>query len=158
MIFATTLAVILVFAIDDESVKTAVLDGFTVKLLIAVSGTTLVWLAATFLIRPEKKEVLYSFYENTHPGGPGWKRIIRMAKEDGRNINVAEEGKRWEMPLQLLLVFLGLIAIYGALFSIGSFVYSNIWPGLIAGAIAVVSTVVLFMLMSRLRVDKSPGQ
>ena len=57
------------------------------------------------------------------------------------------------MPQQLLMVFIGLIVIYGCLFSIGSFVYGNTLPGVITAVIAVIGTVIMFRLLDKLRVD-----
>lgn len=153
MIFATVLAVILVFVIPDEAMKTANLDAFTVKLLIAVAGTTVVWLLTTLLTRPEKKETLRDFYIKTHPGGPGWKKVISEARAEGKDIDAKEAGLKWEMPMQLLMVFLGLVVIYGSLFSIGSFVYGELLNGILAGIIAVAGTFMLFRQLARLRVD-----
>jgi len=155
MIFATVLAVILVFVVPDEAVVTAYLDAFTVKLLIAVTGTTVVWLVTTLITSPEKMETLYDFFRRTHPGGPGWKKVIAAAESEGIKINEMEAGKRWEMPQQLLMVFIGLIVIYGSLFSIGSFVYGNNLTGIIAAVIAAAGTVFLFRLLDKLRVDNS---
>ncbi len=154
MFFATVVAVILVFFVKDESVATAVLDAFTVKLLIAVAGTTVVWLTATYITRPESKDTLYKFYQLTHPGGPGWKKILYGAQQEGLQINIMEEGKAWEMPRQLLLVFIGCVVVYSSLFAIGSFVYSNLMNGIIFGVVAAIGTVMLFILLDKLRVDE----
>ncbi len=155
MIFATVLAVFLVFIVPDEAVATTYLDAFTVKLLIAVFGTTVVWLTTTIVTSPEKMETLYDFVKKTHPGGPGWKKVIKHAESQGININEKEEGKKWEMPSQILMVFVGCIVVYGALFSIGSFIYNNILPGIITGSVAVIGTGILFKLLDKLRVDNS---
>jgi SSS family solute:Na+ symporter len=153
MIFATCMAIILVFVVKDESVATGMLDAFTVKLLIAVGGTTAVWLITTFLTRPESKEILRSFYRLTHPGGPGWRKVVEEAAAEGDMIDEKEAGKKWEMPSQILMVFIGCIVIYGALFSIGSFVYGNKLNGIITGLVASGGTVILFMLLDKLRVN-----
>jgi Na+/proline symporter len=154
MIFATVTAVILVFFIPDEAVTTAVLDAFTVKLLIAVAGTTVVWLVTTFLTRPETRETLQKFYQLTHPGGPGWKKVVEEAKSENIDIDGKEAGMRWEMPQQILLVFVGCIVIYSSLFSIGSFVYNNTLTGIILGVVAAIGTVFLFRILGTLRVDR----
>ena len=153
MIFATAFAVVLVFVIPDEAVVTSNLDAFTVKLLIAVTGTTVVWLVTTFITKPEHMETLYDFFQKTHPGGPGWKKVIKQAESEGININEKEAGKKWEMPQQLLMVFIGIVVIYGALFSIGSFVYGELSTGIVAAVIAAVGTVFMFRLLDKLRVD-----
>ena len=154
MIFATVTAVVLVFFVPDEAVTTAVLDAFTVKLLIAVFGTTIVWLVTTFLTRPESQKTLQKFYQLTHPGGPGWRKVVDNAKSENIDINVMEEGKKWEMPMQILMVFIGCIVIYCSLFSIGSFVYNNVLMGIILGVVAAIGTVFLFRILDKLRVDE----
>jgi len=153
MIFATAFAVVLVFIVPDEAVVTTNLDAFTVKLLIAVTGTTIIWLVTTYVTKPERMETLYEFFMLTHPGGPGWKKVVQHAEKNGININEMEAGKKWEMPQQLLMVFIGIIVIYGALFAIGSFVYGNMLTGIITSIIAAVGTVFMFMLLDKLRVD-----
>jgi SSS family solute:Na+ symporter len=153
MAFATVMAIILVFVVKDEAVATNLLDAFTVKLLIAVGGTTAVWLGTTFLTRPESKMILREFYRLTHPGGPGWKRVVAEAAAEGENIDAVEAGKKWEMPQQILMVFIGCIVIYSSLFSIGSFVYGKNLNGLLMGGVAALGTVILFRLLERLRVN-----
>jgi len=152
MIVATLAAVILVFFVSDESVKTEILDGFTVKLLLAVSLTSISWILATFLTKPEKKETLWKFYKLTRPGGPGWKKVRESAEKEGYNLDL-EKGERWEMPVQILLVFVGIIIIYSALFSIGSFVYGQEQMGLILFGIAAAGTVILFKLFNRMKMQ-----
>ncbi len=153
MIVATTMAVVLVLVVEDESVKTAVLDGFTVKLLLTVGSVSLVWILTTLLSKPEDKEVLRKFYRLTHPGGPGWKRVVAEARADGDMIDEKEEGMAWEMPKQLLLVFLGCVAIYCSLFAIGGFIYGDVLRGFILAGIAAVCTFFLFRILGNLRVS-----
>jgi len=154
MIFATVTAVVLVFFVPDEAVTTAVLDAFSAKLLIAVTGTTIVWLVTTFVTRPESQKTLQKFYQLTHPGGSGWRKVVENAKSENIDINVMEEGKKWEMPMQILLVFIGCFVIYSSLFSIGSFIYKNVLLGIILAAVAAIGTVFLFKIMEKLRVDE----
>jgi hypothetical protein len=153
MIGATIVAVILVFFIDDSSVSTAVLDGFTMKLLIAVTSTSIIWIVTTFITRPENKRVLRDFYKLTNPGGPGWKKVVKDAKEDGEIINEKDLGKPWEMPIQILLVFIGCIVIYSSLFAIGNFVYGKTLYGFILLTIAGIGTYFLFKFFGKLRAN-----
>ena len=152
MVVATVAAFILVLFVEDSSLQNSVLDGFTVKLLITVGLVTITWLLATFLSKPEDKEVLRSFYKITRPGGPGWKKVIDEAREDGHPIDNGE-GAAWQMPRQLLMVFVGLVVIYGALFSIGSFVYGQLGQGIVLGVVSLVGVWILFKLMSALQLD-----
>lgn len=153
MFFATAMAIVLVFVIPDEAVATAVLDAFTMKLLIAVGGTTIIWLLATFLTKPEAKETLQKFYMLTSPGGPGWKKVVDEAALEGKNINEKEEGKTWELPKQILMVFIGCVTIYSTLFSIGSIIYGRTIYSIIYLAVAVVGTFYIFRLLKTLRMN-----
>ncbi len=154
MIAATVSAVVLVFFVPDSKIAFWVLDGFTSKLLIAVLITTIVWLMITYLTAPETKETLRKFYRITRPGGPGWKKVLEEAKKDGESvIDSRDEGRRWEMPLQVLCVFIGAISIYSSLFSIGSFVYAKPWLGALLALIAISGTIFLFKTFDKLNAD-----
>ena len=151
MIVATVAAVILVFFVDDESIRTSYLDGFTVKLLVAVACTTFTWLLTTFLTKPTNMDTLVSFYKLTRPGGPGWKKVRVYAQNNGIDIGLVS-GQSWEMPLQILCVFIGCVAIYSSLFSIGSFLYGQPWQGTILAVLALIGTYFLFRLFDKLRI------
>ena len=154
MLVATVVAVVLVFFVDDETVSTTVLDGFSVKLLIAVGCTTLAWLLTTLVTRPESTETLRRFYRLTHPGGPGWKKVVKDAEADGDPVDEKDKGKAWEMPVQIACVFIGSLVIYSLLFSIGSFVYGNQFIGVILGLVSGAGMYLLFRLFGRLRVGE----
>jgi len=155
MVAATISAIVLVFFVPDSSIQFWVLDGFTSKLLVAVLITTVVWILTTFLTAPETKETLRTFYRKTRPGGPGWKKVVEEARKDGETvIDSRDEGRKWEMPLQALCVFIGAVAIYSALFSIGSFVYAKPWLGTLLGLVAVAGTIFLFRAFDKLNADK----
>jgi len=155
MIAATVSAIVLVFFVPDSAITFWVLDGFTSKLLVAVLITTVVWIVTTFLTAPESKETLRNFYRKTRPGGPGWKKIVEEARINSETvIDGRDEGRKWEMPLQVLCVFIGAVSIYSALFSIGSFVYLKPGLGIILGLIAVAGTIFLFRAFNKLNADK----
>jgi len=109
MICSTLVAFVLTFAFEDKAFENPYIDPFTVKLLISTSLTSIVWLSTTFLTKPEEIQVLQRFANLTRPGA-GWSRF-----------NVESAG--FGMPL--LLVFIGTIGIYAALFAIGNFIYGN---------------------------------
>lgn len=155
MIAATVSAIVLVFLIPDDVVQFWVLDVFTSKLLIAVVITTIVWILTTYLTKPESKETLRTFYKRTRPGGPGWKKVVDEATRDGVTIiDEKDLGRKWEMPLQILSVFIGIVAIYSSLFSIGSFIYGKPALGILLGLIAALGTVFLFKNFEKLNADK----
>lgn len=152
MIAATIMAVILTLVIDDATVATDLLDGMTMKILITTGVVTVVWLLTALLTAPEDKEVLRRFYKLTKPGGPGWKRVVDEAFADGQPCDEGE-GIAWQLPRQVLLIFLGCLTIYSALFSIGGFVYASYTQGIILGIVSITGTFLLFKVMSKLKLS-----
>jgi SSS family solute:Na+ symporter len=148
MISATVVAIVLIFAIDDATLTTKYLDAFTVRLLIAVASTTIVWLATTLLTKPEKEETLVNFYQKTRPGGPGWKRIAKKAFPEDTNPTA------WAMPIQILNVFVGSITVYAALFGIGSLVYKEWTQASIFIGVTIAGTYTIFKLFHKLKADQ----
>jgi hypothetical protein len=71
----------------------------------------------------------------------------------GDDLTGAEEGKSWEMPVQILCVFIGCLVVYSLLFSIGSFVYQQPLLGILLAAIASAGAIFLFKSFSKLRAD-----
>jgi SSS family solute:Na+ symporter len=152
MVVASIVAIILVVAVDDETVATEVLDGFTIKLLIATGVTTVTWLLTTFLTKPESYETLVRFYEITHPGGPGWKKFIKSAQAKG-DLTDDLVTREWDVPYGLLSVLIGCIGIYCALFSIGSFVYGNLTVGFILAAIFGLGVFALMKIWEKMNIE-----
>ena len=152
MVVATVCAIILVLFVDDASVATDILDGFTIKLLITIVVVTISWLVSTLVTKPEDKEILRSFYKLTKPGGPGWKKVVEDAKVDGEPCDDGD-GVGWQMPKQILLVFIGCLTIYASLFGIGGLVYGNLIQGFILLAVATVGAISLFKIMNKLKLD-----
>ncbi len=61
MVVATIIALILVLLVEDQQVETAILDGFTVKLLITVGIVTISWIVTTLITQPEKERGIEGF-------------------------------------------------------------------------------------------------
>ena len=152
MIVATIMAVILVIFVEDETIATTILDGFTMKLLVTVAIVTVAWLLTTLLTKPEEDKVLRRFYALTQPGGPGWKKVVEKAIQDGEPVDEGK-GVAWQMPKQILLVFVGALTIYSSLFAIGGFIYGNLLQGFGLMFVAVIGTFSLFKLLSKLNLD-----
>lgn len=152
MVVASIVAIILVVGVDDETVATEVLDGFTIKLLIATGVTTVTWLLTTFLTKPESYETLVRFYEITHPGGPGWKKFIKSAQAKG-DLTDDLVTREWDVPYGLLSVLIGCIGIYCALFSIGSFVYGNLTVGFILAGIFGLGVFALMKIWEKMNIE-----
>ena len=111
MFGAIVLGFVLVFGFEVESFaitgETLSLDGSTVRLLLAIGINTIIWVMVTLLTKPENKETLYRFYQKTKPGGPGWSKLRAMAEADGVDIEGNGNGKPWQLPHEILSVFLG---------------------------------------------------
>lgn len=152
MVVTTLVAILLTVMGKNESVQqwsVGVLGWDSLKFLIAVAATTITWLTATLLTKPEDEETLREFYRKVHPGGPGWAKVVAKAKAEG--VELGDEGKRWSLPTEILCVFVGMVMIYSCLFSIGSFVYGNITWGVSLAVVATASCFALFALFNRTR-------
>ena len=172
MLVATVMAVILVFWVNDlwlantfsgvyplpadyAAMGEKALSGtvFPIKLIIAIFATTIAWVLTTFLTKPESVQTLRDFYRLTLPGGPGWKKIVAEARADGDLIDEKVHGRAWEMPVQILLVFIGCIVIYSSLFAIGNILYDNLITAVVLSVIAIIGTYILFKSFGKLRAN-----
>lgn len=154
MIMTTLAAIFLVLIFpkmaDTDSIKLGVLDWGTLRFLIAVAVTSITWIVATFVTKPEDTKTLREFVRKVKPGGPGWAKIVEDARIEGIDL-MGEDGKKpWEMPIQILCVFLGMVAVYCALFGIGGFVYGNMGLGSGLIVVSAACTFGLFKAFSRL--------
>lgn len=121
----------------------------TTQLLIGVGITTLSWLGVTLYTRPEPEEVLYSFIEKINPGGPGWKAVHKKAADDEKKLHVSASG--WNVPLGIVCMLLGALAIYSMMFATGYFLYGETILALEVSALALVSSLGLFYYWKKLR-------
>ncbi len=127
---------------------------FSVKLLISVIIVTVLWVLTAFLSKPTDKETLRKFYQLCHPGGPGWKKVVLEAKAEGIEIDQHNTISDNKLPIQLLCVLLGCIAIYSSLFSIGNFVYGNLGWGAVLAILALILTVAILKLIAKIGLEK----
>ena len=112
-----------------------------IKLVIGVGITTIAWVAVTFWTRPTEKKKLREFYRKAEPGGPGWRVVIDQAADDGEPI--VEGDPHWTVPLALLCMMVGCLAVYSALFATGYFLCAKIGPAVLLTAVAAASSVFL---------------
>ncbi|MGB1807047.1 MAG: sodium:solute symporter family protein [Flavobacteriaceae bacterium] len=121
----------------------------TTQLLIGVGITTVSWVGVTLLTRPEPSEVLYSFIEKINPGGPGWKAVHQKATNDGKKLHVSASG--WNVPLGIVCMLLGALAIYSMMFATGYFLYGETILALEVSALALAASLGLFYYWKKLR-------
>jgi solute:Na+ symporter, SSS family len=102
-------------------------------MIITVAITTVVWLAVTFLTKPESTETLVSFYRRTAPSVKGWGPIASLAPD----VRPRQDGLS-----NLVDWICGCVLIYGVLFGVGKILLQEtalgiglIGLGLAAGAV-----------------------
>ncbi|MGH7664732.1 MAG: sodium:solute symporter family protein [Gemmatimonadaceae bacterium] len=88
-------------------------------MLITVAVSTVIWVSATYLTKPEPDAVLDSFYRRVRPGGPGWATVSRRLGY-GREPTPggAMAWTNW---------IAGVVAVYGTLFGTGKLLFGE-WP------------------------------
>ncbi|NJB37011.1 sodium:solute symporter family protein [Croceivirga sp. JEA036] len=113
------------------------------KFLLVVLLTTLVWLAITFLTKPEDLQVLKAFYQRTQPGGPGWKKI---RAEVGITENI-----KWSVPSGILAMLVSSLLVYGCLFATGNWIYGNYELASILTSVVIIAAVLLKKIWSGMK-------
>lgn len=110
--------------------------------------TTIIWVAVTFLTKPDDDNVLFKFYSRVQPGGPGWSHILKKASKE--NIEISEKQEKWMVPSGLLAMLLGCALVYGVLFSMGSWIYGNITQAIILTILSILAGFLLAKVWKRL--------
>lgn len=94
------------------------------ELIVGILVTTIGWLIVMYMTRPTDKDTLVNFCEVARPGGPGWRKVIDEAKAEGRSVEPLED-ESWRVPQGILCMALACVAVYGALFATGYWIYGN---------------------------------
>ena len=141
--FSSGIVSILFLVFDAElfSGPEAILPSWSTFPLVVLI-TTIIWLLVTYLTPPEENGVLYSFYKQTQPGGPGWKRIITEAQRD--DVLIVDKKEKWTVPAGILAMVLGCLLVYGCLFATGNWIYGNYT---LAIALTVMVAICAFLLI-----------
>jgi len=137
MICAAVVSVALqvVFGYDTDQPK-----QFALVMLTTVAITTFVWLAVTYLTKPEPNDTLVSFYRRTRPSRSGWAPIAALAPD----VKVSGGGLN-----NLIDWVAGCALVYGALFGVGKLLFGHTSTGLILLAISAISGFVIYRDLSR---------
>ncbi len=137
MISAFVVSITLQTAFGFDSAKPR---DFAYIILITVSITTAVWIATTFLTRPESEATLVAFYRRTRPGRMGWRPMAAIAPE----VPVAG-GFIWNIFDWLA----GCVLIYGLLFGTGKIILGDTGLGLGLCAIGLAAGAFIYLDLSR---------
>jgi SSS family solute:Na+ symporter len=146
MVVGAITAFILVLAVPDAALNTTYLDGFTTKLLLAVTITTVSWVVTAYITPPESFETLRKFYKLTRPGGPGWNYLVEESRKNGVDMDTSED---WNMPNNLWMVFVGCVGIYSALIGTGNLLYRNWTTGSILMGVFALASVLIWKNLER---------
>jgi len=130
-------------------VKSVLKVEFPESLLIIVAGSTVAWLAVTFLTRPTSEEVLLAFYRRVHPGGFLWKPIA------DRLPDIKSDSGYWALLIDWLA---GVACVMLCLFSVGNLSFGQTTLGLLLFGGAVVLGSLIYRRLSRMTWDDWPGR
>ena len=115
-------------------------------LLVTVPVTTLVWIAVTYLTKPEPEETLVRFYERVRPSAFGWARVARVAAPGAGVEPLGVNAIDWVAGCGL---------VYGTLFGIGKIVLGDVVPGALALiAAAACGAVITYNVIRTERADR----
>ncbi len=126
--------------------------GETFKILAAVGITTISWLIVTWLTPPADQETLRSFYKRIRPGGPGWKKIVIDAENEGITLDKSKDLK-WDVPTGILAMIWGVLFVYSTLFAIGEILYAKYTTAIFLIIIGLTSLYLLTRTWKKLRLE-----
>src|SRR2546427_735719 len=138
-------AMIAAFAVSVLLQTVAGLDSdrpldFAWIMLITVAITTGVWLAVTFLTRPEPEGTLVAFYRRTRPSRAGWGPVAALAPD----VRASADGLA-----NLLDRAAGCLLIYGVLFGVGKLLLHETLPGVVLLGLGAIAGAVIYRDLSR---------
>lgn len=114
----------------------------SLQLVIGVSITTVGWITVTLLTPPAEESTLRSFYGELRPFGKGWRKVLALGPGDpGPDSGGVAAG--------FLGWFLGLAAVYGALFGTGFLLYGEFLAGSVCLAVAASAMAGIFRVLPR---------
>jgi Na+/proline symporter len=113
---------------------------FALVMITTVTITTIVWLAVTYLTKPEPQETLIAFYRRTRPSRTGWAPVAALAPD----VKASSGGLS-----NLLDWIAGCTLVYGALFGVGKLLLGSTGTGLLLLAIGAVGGLVIYLDLSR---------
>jgi solute:Na+ symporter, SSS family len=105
------------------------------KLLYGVGITTITWVLVTLFTKPEKDEILLSFYRKVRPAAFGWKALLDRYPNEKQTVG--------QLPMEIGLMLTGSIMVYAALFAVGFWIYAMTLYAIIATVVALVGGVII---------------
>ncbi len=136
---AAMLAPLLLFPFVRQTV------AFPNSLFILVGWSTVVWLAVTWLTKPEDDATLDRFYQRVHPGGVGWRPVAE------RFPGLAGDTGYGKLFIDWLA---GCVMVIAALFGIGRLVLGDYAAGAGYLAVAGLAAAIIYWHLSRIGWDR----
>jgi Na+/proline symporter len=133
--FVVSLTLQLVFGMDTDQPK-----QFAWIMITTVAITTVVWLAVTYLTKPESRETLTAFYRRTRPSRTGWAPVAALAPE----VKVSSDGLA-----NLVDWIAGCVLIYGVLFGLGKLLLHETGIGLLLLGLGLLGGFVIYRDLTR---------
>jgi Na+/proline symporter len=120
-------------------------------MLATVGVSTIVWVAVTFLTRPEEDRVLRRFYLKVRPGGRGWRRVASGLGLGGEPVDGG--------PLNWTNWVAGVTSVYASLFGVGQIIFGVTGRGVALLLVALVCFVWIGRNLrpSRTSMEQIPG-
>jgi SSS family solute:Na+ symporter len=115
---------------------------FAKTALLTTVVTTGVWVAVTFLTKPESERILLSFYRKVRPQITGWRPIAMQAPDIAETHGVGRDLWRW---------VLGCGMVYSALFGVGKLLLQQRGLGII---LVLLATICAWQMSRELRLEK----
>lgn len=112
-----------------------------------VLGTTITWLAVTFLSPPVKRDVLLKFYEKVHPGGRGWKPVADQLPGVQSDSGFGRLFACW---------ISGVALIYGVLFGLGNLLFGEFLLALLFFAVAAAAVFIISASLKKISFEIAP--
>ena len=116
------------------------------QFVIIVGVTTISWMLAVFLGPAESTVTLRNFYQKIRPGGPGWKKFLLQAQQEGQLLECTHKSN---LPTELAFALAGCGAIYCALFATGYLLYGQYVAAGFCAAISLTCSIVLRITWNR---------
>ena len=121
------------------------------KFPMIVLTTTIVWVLVTYLTQPENNNVLQGFYKKIQPGGPGWEKVLKDAKNE--NIQIVDNSEGWSVPSGIIAMLVGCVFIYSIMFATGSLIYGEYINAAMLLGVSVVSGFILLKYWKKIRTN-----
>src|SRR5438132_8435892 len=113
---------------------------FAKNALVTTVLTSFVWIAVTFLTRPEREDVLVKFYRKVRPHVAGWGPVAQLVQDVPQTRDLGRNLLSWA---------LGCAMVYLALFGSGKMLLGKIGFGFVLLVLAAICAVLLSRLIPR---------